>query len=260
MRQAAAIAAIQIAGRQRVALRHPAQGARRDQPLAFLIGAALDEAFPAAFVLLGGAVEALCQIGSDPLARAFGEEPGQTGLLHDEGAADIAAEHGHRTRRAQRLAHDIGEVSARALAAVAQRQQGVFQALHQQVFVQRRLVLEVGLGRALLGPEQGWLRDVQVAALDQLRHLPIEESQQQRADVGAVDVGVGHDHDLVVAQLLGVEFLLADPGPQRRDQRADLLTAEHLVEARTLDVEDLTAQRQDRLELAVPALLGGAAG
>ena len=34
----------------------------------------------------------------------------------------------------------------------------------------------------------------------------------------------------------------------------------HLVEARLLDVEHLAAQRQDRLELAVAALLGGAAG
>ena len=36
--------------------------------------------------------------------------------------------------------------------------------------------------------------------------------------------------------------------------------AEHLVEARALDVEDLAAQRQHRLEGAVAALLGGAAG
>ena len=35
---------------------------------------------------------------------------------------------------------------------------------------------------------------------------------------------------------------------------------EHLVEARLLDVEDLAAQRQDRLEAAVAALLGRAAG
>ena len=36
--------------------------------------------------------------------------------------------------------------------------------------------------------------------------------------------------------------------------------AQHLVEARALDVEDLAAQRQDRLEFAVAALLGRAAG
>ncbi len=35
---------------------------------------------------------------------------------------------------------------------------------------------------------------------------------------------------------------------------------EHLVEARALDVEDLAAQRQHRLEGAVAALLGRAAG
>ena len=35
---------------------------------------------------------------------------------------------------------------------------------------------------------------------------------------------------------------------------------QHLVEARALDVEDLAAQRQHRLEFAVAALLGGAAG
>ena len=36
--------------------------------------------------------------------------------------------------------------------------------------------------------------------------------------------------------------------------------AEHAVEARALDVEDLALQRQDRLGLAVAALLGRAAG
>ena len=48
--------------------------------------------------------------------------------------------------------------------------------------------------------------------------------------------------------------------PERGDDRLDLLGAQHLVEARLLDVEDLAAQRQDRLELAVAAHLGGAAG
>ena len=104
------------------------------------------------------------------------------------------------------------------------------------------------------------LGDVEVAALDQLRHLPVEEGQQQRADMRAVDVGVGHDDDLVVAQLVGVELVAADAGAERGDQRADLLAAQHLVEARALDVEDLAAQRQHRLEFAVAALLGGAAG
>ena len=91
-------------------------------------------------------------------------------------------------------------------------------------------------------------------------HLAEEERQQQSADMRAVDVGVGHDDDLVIAQLVDIEVVAADAGAERRDQRADLLARQHLVEARALDVEDLAAQRQHRLELAVAALLGGAAG
>jgi len=81
-----------------------------------------------------------------------------------------------------------------------------------------------------------------MAALDQLRHLPIEERQDQRADMRAVHVGVGHDDDLVIAQLLDVELVAADAGAKRGDQRADLFGGQHFVEARPLDVEDFAAQ------------------
>ena len=54
--------------------------------------------------------------------------------------------------------------------------------------------------------------------------------------------------------------VLADPGAQRGDQRPDLGEAEHLVQARLLDVQDLAAQGQDRLGAPVAPLLGRAAG
>ena len=91
-------------------------------------------------------------------------------------------------------------------------------------------------------------------------HLAEEEGEQQRADVRAVDVRVGHDDDLVVAELVDVEVVAPDAGAERGDQRADLLGRQHLVEAGALDVEDFAAQRQHRLELAVAALFGRAAG
>ena len=87
-----------------------------------------------------------------------------------------------------------------------------------------------------------------------------EEGQQQRADVRAVDVGVGHEDELAVAQLGGVEVVLADAAAEGRDHGADFLVAEHLVVAGLFDVEDLALEREDGLELAVAALLGGAAG
>src|SRR3546814_20959832 len=99
-----------------------------------------------------------------------------------------------------------------------------------------------------------------MAALDQLRHLPEEEGEQERADVAAVHIGVGHDDDLVVAQLIDVELVATDAGSERRYQSPDLLRRQHLVEARPLDIQDFAAQRQDRLVLAVPPPLGRAAG
>ena len=50
------------------------------------------------------------------------------------------------------------------------------------------------------------------------------------------------------------------PVPSAVISVSDLVAGQQLLEARPLDVEDLAAQRQDRLELAVAALLGRAAG
>ena len=50
------------------------------------------------------------------------------------------------------------------------------------------------------------------------------------------------------------------PQPSAAMMRLDLVGAQHLVDARLLDVQDLALDRQDRLEAAVASLLGGAAG
>ena len=60
------------------------------------------------------------------------------------------------------------------------------------------------------------LREIDVALLDELGHLAVEEREEQRPDVRAVDIGIGHDHDLVVARLRDVP-LLAEAAPDRRD-------------------------------------------
>src|SRR5207248_348922 len=65
--------------------------------------------------------------------------------------------------------------------------------------------------------------------------------------------------DAVVAELRDVEVLRADAAPERGDHRLDLVAAEHLVEARLLDVEDLAFERQDRLKAAIAPLFGGSA-
>ena len=72
--------------------------------------------------------------------------------------------------------------------------------------------------------------------------------------MGSIDVGIGHDDDLVIAQFRQIE-IVADAGPQCGDQGADFDRRQHLIEPRPLDIQDLTLERQNRLILAVAALL-----
>ena len=157
-----------------------------------------------------------------------------------------------------RVFHQRQQVLAGAFRAGRRPEDAFVEAGGDQVILQRALVLQVLLGLAAVDLVERRLGDIEVAAIDQFAHLPVEEGQQQRADVGAVDVGVRHHDDLVIAQLVGGE-VVADAGAERGDQRADLLAGQHLVGADALDIEDLAAQRQHRLEFAVAALLGAAA-
>ncbi len=159
------------------------------------------------------------------------------------------------------VAHEAREVGALDVA-------GVFAVAHDHAFGgaldhdlhELAIVLDVLLEAALLDLVERRLRDVDVVALDQLRHVAEEEGEQQRADVRAVDVGVGHEDDLAVAKLGGVEVVLADAAAERGDHGADFFVAQHLVVAGLFDVEDLALERQDGLEAAIAALLGCAAG
>ena len=82
----------------------------------------------------------------------------------------------------------------------------------------------------------------------------------------AVDVGVGHDDDAVIAQLCNVEVViaraaarLADAGSKCRDQREYFVAGQQLLIPRLLDIQNLPAQGKNRLKLAVASLLGRAA-
>ena len=81
----------------------------------------------------------------------------------------------------------------------------------------------------------------------------------------SIHIGVSHDDNAVVAQLGDIEPALlglapADAGAQRGDQGADFGAAQHAVETRPLDVQDLAFQRQNRLIFAIASLFGGPAG
>src|SRR5262245_21080832 len=105
-----------------------------------------------------------------------------------------------------------------------------------------------------------------MSALDELFHLPIEKGEQQSSDVGAVDVGVGHNDDFVVAKLVDVEPIgfIGGPGSDsasnRRNEGANFLVGQHLRDSRFFHVDNFPAQRQNRLKATVSSLFGRAAG
>ena len=165
----------------------------------------------------------------------------------------VAANGAHDLTITKTTTRDLGEdiASHRMTADV---KLDVLGGMIDDVLLEGAIVLEVDLFLAGLDLVEWRLRDIEVATLDDVGEVPEEECQQQGADVRTVDVGVGHHDDPMVAESAGVE-LIADRGPERRDQRSDLVVLQHLVEPRLLDVQNLAAQRQDGLEAAVAALL-----
>ena len=97
-----------------------------------------------------------------------------------------------------------------------------------------------------------------MAVLDQRTHEAEEERQKQGADMAAVDIGIGHEDDLAVAQLCEIE-IVAEARAEGGDHRGEFVVAVDAVETRLFDVQHLAPERQDRLMTAVAALLGGAA-
>ena len=61
----------------------------------------------------------------------------------------------------------------------------------------------------MFGFIQRWLCNVDIAALNDFGHLAVEEGQEQGANVRAIDVGIGHDDDAVVAELVWIVFFFA---------------------------------------------------
>ena len=149
----------------------------------------------------------------------------------------------------------------------AREDTGVFECNAQQEAVQRGRVFKVQLFLTGLDLVQRRLGNVNMAPLHELGHLTVKKSEQQRADVGAVNVGVGHDDDAVITQLGDIEVIvagaaagLANAGAQRRDQREDFVAGEQLFVTRFFNVQNLAAQGQDGLKFTVTPLLGRAAG
>ena len=75
--------------------------------------------------------------------------------------------------------------------------------------------------------------------------------------MAAIDIGIGHDDNTVIAQPLDVEGV-TNPHAHALDEAEDLTVGVHFVEAGTLGVKYLTTQWQDSLSAAIAPSLGRA--
>ncbi len=125
-----------------------------------------------------------------------------------------------------------------------------------QIIIQRRLVLQI---LALFTPGQlvQWgLRNINMAALDKLPHLPEEEGKKKRSNVRPIHISVRHDDDAVITQLVWIEFVFAYSTSQCGHNGANFSRAKHLVKARFLNIQNFAFERKYRLKLSVSPLLG----
>jgi len=117
---------------------------------------------------------------------------------------------------------------------------------------------------ALATKVERWSGDVEVALFNQDFHLTEEEGHQQGVDVTTIDIGIGHDNDLMITQLADVELFgvlfRANGNTQRCVHVADFLVFQHFMRHGFFYVENLATKWQNGLELPGAALFGRTTG
>ena len=117
-----------------------------------------------------------------------------------------------------------------------------------------------------VGAKIKWRRsDIEVAFLYNPWHKTIEECHDKRVDVRAIDIGVGHDDNLIVAQFVDIGFFIvftfyAKAHANTLDDVHYRLCFKHLMPLHFFYIEDFTLKRKDGLRVAVASLFGRATG
>ena len=153
------------------------------------------------------------------------------------------------------MLHKADKFLAAEFLAVGGHHGHVFTHAGEQKFVERRVVLDELFHARIVHTVQRRLGDVDKAALHHFLILPEEKGQQQGADVRSVHVGVCHDDDFMVAQLVEVGVFLADTSAHGGDERLHFLVGKHLVKAGAFRVQDFAAQGQNGLIFWITPLL-----
>ena len=75
---------------------------------------------------------------------------------------------------------------------------------------------------AFLNHIKRWLGDIQVALVDYLAEMAEIKRQKQGADVAAVNIGIGHNYNAMIARFCRIERV-ADSRPHSDNQRFNFL-------------------------------------
>lgn len=122
------------------------------------------------------------------------------------------------------------------------------------------IVIAIDLALAVVDAIERRAGYVDMSRLDKRLHVVVEESQKQRLDMASVIVGIGHDDDLPVVDVLDLEIGV-ETGADGVDQSRYLLVPEErLLVFYVRRVLRLSAQGKDRLVAGIAPLLGRAAG
>ncbi len=115
---------------------------------------------------------------------------------------------------------------------------GIRQGEIQKQFVELIIILDVSL--LLSGGQlvKRRLSDINMAALDEFRHLPVKKREQQCPDMRPINIRIRHNDDTVIAQPADIEVIRPDPGSKRCNERANLIRRQHLVETGLFNIQN----------------------
>ena len=127
------------------------------------------------------------------------------------------------------------------------------------------LLLRVAIfTRFLIGTLVQWrCSDVEMSVFNDLRHKAIEECHDESVDVRTVDIGIGHNDNLVISQFIDIGFSVIFALNTKADTDAlndihDRLGFENTMPLHLFYVQNLTSKRQNCLCITVATLLGRA--
>ena len=103
-----------------------------------------------------------------------------------------------------------------------------------------------------------------MTVFNQWAHVTEKERKDQGHNVAAIDVGVAHDHDLVVPELFNIEYtgtiFFFDTDAKSRKHVLDFFIVVDTMLHRFFYVEDFSTQWKYRLEITITTLLGRTTG